>query len=587
MTRHLLILTLGPVQDFIAQARRMRDLWFGSELLCRLARAAADVLQARGAQLIFPHPSQLDAGTGVANKVVTLVEGDPRALAAAARDAARSLLVSEGLAAFDKHQDQLVEPSARDAAREQLETLLELHAAWAPCPDDSSYAAALEQAEAAIAGHKTLRPFAPWRHTVPDAHKSSLDGARASVLRRGPRDGKAWREYRIGLREELDAVGLLKRTTRPPGQFVPVPTIGLAAWVERAQARCPRELESLRQRCEALGFTRVRRAWPWVQALPFDAQVLLPERWEPYLAEHGCSREQARDFGRRFVQPLLHELGEPFPYVACLAADGDHMGHTLRALASQGPAAHQRLSEGLSRFSRAARRLVEESGHRGVLVYAGGDDVLAFLCPQDALACAEALRDAFAAEVTEALAGTGVTPPTLSVGVGFGHVLASLGDLLDLGRKAEQAAKAAKRNALAVVVERHSGRTRTWAAQWTEPVAPVARLGADVGRLTSGQLPLSKVREVGSRLRHLTGGRAGPDTSGLGDVLGREARRILARTSPGGSPAPLRLDELGLELAGPPGSEVTRALETWVARQEVAAFLADAQPRPTPPGGRS
>ena len=35
---HVLIVTLGPIQDFIAAARRTRDLWFGSWLLSELSK---------------------------------------------------------------------------------------------------------------------------------------------------------------------------------------------------------------------------------------------------------------------------------------------------------------------------------------------------------------------------------------------------------------------------------------------------------------------------------------------------------------------------------------------------------------------
>lgn len=38
---HLIIVHIGPVQDFIATARRSRDLWFGSWLLSELSKAAA------------------------------------------------------------------------------------------------------------------------------------------------------------------------------------------------------------------------------------------------------------------------------------------------------------------------------------------------------------------------------------------------------------------------------------------------------------------------------------------------------------------------------------------------------------------
>lgn len=41
MPRYLLALSIGPVQEFIAAARRSRDLWFGSYLLSEVSKAAA------------------------------------------------------------------------------------------------------------------------------------------------------------------------------------------------------------------------------------------------------------------------------------------------------------------------------------------------------------------------------------------------------------------------------------------------------------------------------------------------------------------------------------------------------------------
>lgn len=57
MTSHLLALTVGPVQDFIAAARRTRDLWFRSHLLSEISKAAAKSLRDQGGKLIFPAPA--------------------------------------------------------------------------------------------------------------------------------------------------------------------------------------------------------------------------------------------------------------------------------------------------------------------------------------------------------------------------------------------------------------------------------------------------------------------------------------------------------------------------------------------------
>lgn len=49
MTRHILHIAIGPVQDFIVQARRTRDLWHGSHLISELSRTAARALAQAGA----------------------------------------------------------------------------------------------------------------------------------------------------------------------------------------------------------------------------------------------------------------------------------------------------------------------------------------------------------------------------------------------------------------------------------------------------------------------------------------------------------------------------------------------------------
>ncbi len=103
MKEHLLLVTLGPVQEFIAQARRTRDLWYGSHLLSELGRAAARALVAGGAQLVFPALDQGDPELescfapvrrngqpplSIPNKLLAAVPSgvDPAQLARAVRD---------------------------------------------------------------------------------------------------------------------------------------------------------------------------------------------------------------------------------------------------------------------------------------------------------------------------------------------------------------------------------------------------------------------------------------------------------------------------------------------------------------------
>jgi CRISPR-associated protein Cmr2 len=592
MPHHLLLVSVGPVQDFIVQARRTRDLWFGSHVLSVLSQTAAQALQQGGGELIIPMlPEGAGGAQGVPNKLMVWVrQGDPRALAQAARDAARQRLREWGMACWRKHP-RLVNPASEATAQEQLDTFLEFHAAWCAFSSPEGYAQALKHAEAALAGHKRLRTFAPWHHQRGGVHKSSLDGARESVLAEGERHQGAWKHFRIGLREQLDAIGLLKRTGGEPEQFIPVPTIGLAPYTQRAHKLMPKALEALVQASgqlrgqEGAALTKVSaRNKPWVSRFPFDAQVLLPGRWTTHLEEQGVPREQAAHFGRSFVQPVLNALGEPFPYVACLVADGDKMGRALQDLAKEGPEAHQRLSRGLSGFAAEARRIVEQR-HRGVLVYAGGDDVLAFVCLPDALACAATLRQAFRSAMGEALGGLGLeTAPTLSVGVGVGHVLESLGDLLALGRCAEQLAKGEDRDGFALRARLHSGSEHAWRRRW--PEGPVQELTNAIALRRAGRLPLKKVQEVRGLLRRMPPSRTTPpEAQRWGHLLSREVERVLARVDIGTPGKGLAPAEAGLTLkSGAALEEVHVQVTAWTECLALAELFLRADPGPRQAG---
>lgn len=584
MTAHLLLVTLGPVQDFIAQARRTRDLWYGSHLLSELGRAAARALVEGGAQLIFPALKQGDAqlepclaplradGTpplNIANKLLAEVPSglEPETLALAVR-AAVMRYWREDVAKPSKARCAGILAGDIDAIwNEQVDTFVEFAASWAPAGD---YAETRRQIERAIAGRKMLRDFGPWTHGRGSVPKSSLDGARETMLLPPrARQVSVVRKYRIADGEQLDAVGLVKRAGGEPDQFVPVVNVALASWVELVSRVAPSELERLREACRAAGVSRVARTdLPCAAPFPFDASVLLPSRWRSVFEEQGLEGD-AEAWGRQHVQPILGKVSEPYPYVACLVADGDHMGRAIDRLGSV--AEHRTFSEALARFAGEARRVVEQY-HRGALVYAGGDDVLAFLPLPEALSCAEDIRRSFADAMASACQSLPAEQrPTLSVGLGIGHVMESMGDLLALGRQAGREAKR-DRNALAVLVDKRSGGTRSWRAPWTDD--PVGAL-RDSTALLEDRLPSRKVYEVASSLARLP--ESGETRDGAwARVLALEVRRSLARVE-GGALSP---ESAGLSFDEGAGYAALHAhVRAWVARLLIARAFAQATPR--------
>ncbi|WP_257265120.1 type III-B CRISPR-associated protein Cas10/Cmr2 [Endozoicomonas sp. ONNA2] len=58
MAKQYFHFTLGPVQGFVAQARRTRDFWSGSFLLSWLSGVAMVDVQKQGGEIKFPIPAE-------------------------------------------------------------------------------------------------------------------------------------------------------------------------------------------------------------------------------------------------------------------------------------------------------------------------------------------------------------------------------------------------------------------------------------------------------------------------------------------------------------------------------------------------
>jgi CRISPR-associated protein Cmr2 len=245
MNEHLLLVTLGPVQEFIAQARRTRDLWYGSHLLSELGRAAARALVDGGAQLVFPAlekgDPELEACAtpvrhngqpplNIPNKLLATVPSnvDPAELASKVRSEVRRHWRLDIAARVKRDCRGLLAAGVEEVWDEQIDTLVEFLASWVRL---DNYSEARRAVERAIAGRKNLRDFYAWRRTRGAVPKSSLDGARDTVLRAAKdRDQHLVRKYHIDDGEQLDAVALVKRAGGEPGQFVPVVNIAVARW---------------------------------------------------------------------------------------------------------------------------------------------------------------------------------------------------------------------------------------------------------------------------------------------------------------------------------------------------------------------
>ena len=495
MTSYLYVLSIGPVQDFIAAARRTRDLWFGSQLLSDISEAAALKIANSGGNLIFPsldlkEPDQSKKSDGfersdysnVANVILAeLPEIDkPADLDKEARQASQDVWIDYAKGARAMAGDIV----RQDIWDEQVNDVIDFYSAWVPI--NGSYSDARYRLMRLLAGRKSIRNFIPakGRSGVP---KSSLDGARESVLKKDykiPSDLAL--KMRLNSGEQLCAVGLTKRLGGPRESFPSVVRVAADPWIRGVFNSKDKEaidiLNKIANICRGNSNIASGTGQRLYQKFPFDGQVLYPMRlarlmkppskkhkpgisWVEYLsASDRESLSEIKDLVDRLQKDGKDEngnkrlgFGEPDPYLAIIVADGDRMGKVISA--RKEPNEHRAFSKKLAEFAGEARKIVENNN--GCLVYSGGDDVLAFLPVDCCLKAARELHNCFG-KLLDEFKDKENNAPTLSVGIAIGHSTEPLEDLLEYGRAAERSAKKGPtieedRNGLAVHLYTRSG----------------------------------------------------------------------------------------------------------------------------------
>lgn len=518
MSSELLLISIGPVQDFIASARRGRDLWFGSWFLSEVAKAAARSLRTSESRAIFIFPSipekeeELKPGSSF-NCVNKLLVKLPSGTAQGKMQAVQKAVQCRVKALWKKISEdpKVARPLLFENAKKQLDDLVELLWVALPLPDEGQYVRVRSQLEHLMHIRKQTRAFQPvsWGATAP---KCALDGERESVIpeeayRRQPNESDATRSQRLYTRfgisdgERLSAVGLLKRLGRPDhwkdetDEQHRVPSASHIAATPLMQRMTdvlgekPSKIKVLDEyiACLEKDAIAVDLITPFKKGSTFfggyQGRILyetrLPEllglskkessaqntsRASSAAGSSAADQSEAKKVtdAQKALRNLLNELAggrQPSPYYALLMADGDRMGATVDALKTVEQ--HQTLSRNLSKFAAQVRSLIDDQElANGRLVYAGGDDVMAFVPLHTLLGTLEALRELFHTRMKEALeaCGTSLEPPTLSFGVVIAHHMEPVGYVRERVREAEQRAKQLPgKDALAITLCKRGG----------------------------------------------------------------------------------------------------------------------------------
>ncbi|SDX45518.1 CRISPR-associated protein Cmr2 [Allochromatium warmingii] len=514
MTDQTFHFTLGPVQGFVAQARRTRDFWAGSFLLSWLAGAAMQAVTQQGGKIDFPTPDKtyLDWLTGAKSGA-----DGPRQGCIPNRFKAVQCKVP------DNFQPEYVEQTVRAAWAALAEAVwqrdlqphhphTETRAIWErQIKGFWEISWALGSGNSLLDQRKNRRSHLPpiesgvkcsmmagWQELSGAAHPGDrqLEQFWTPIRNRYPSD--------FADQEQLCAIAFIKRrfvaafaTLRAPmsdarwtlhgwplkGQMPSTLDLAAAHWVERLSNAEPLQTAidalvatspQLGRSDRGLGLLRCVREHTNQQLAQLHSSALFAH----VLENQGiCPDRTAVKAVKQLIKEQQH--GEPSPFYAILLMDGDSLGKLLQSDLNAPP----KISQALNAFTACVPELVDQ--HHGFLIYAGGDDVLALLPLDDALGCAAAIRVAYLAAFKQAFGKDGCS--TISAAVTFAHVKIPLTRVLrDSHHLLDNLAKEATgRDALAVRVLKPSGEALQWARPWECAINPAQ----------SGQLVIERLAQ--------------------------------------------------------------------------------------------
>lgn len=647
--RYLFLVHIGPVQDFIASARRTRDLAFGSWFLSELSRAAACAIEAQNGlnSLIFPAPdtaTMLQSKNQeflVANKIIAWVQQSPRELGASVQRA----IIAELHFIRDRAYKEIrfADDRWRLMAEKQVDRLFEFF--WVALPfDGEDYPQTRRQLEALMAARKNTRNFP--QVTGESVPKSSITGQLESVIPdkeypanweteavKREKAQKLYKNYRAGIAERLSGVDLLKRrgATAYGEHFQSTSHMATLPFLERLKSLPDTQLREIQkawqeyiEKMQKLAFSPDLERTPVPHLLMansgtgsqenYDGSLLLEGRLVDMIYAPG---EDAKRRGERlqrarlaletFYKEFDHqcetcklEKARPDTYYAFLQADGDGMGELIDAQAQRSDGKHREFSLELSRFAGRAREIVER--HRGALIYAGGDDVVALLPLDTMLECASELAKTFRATLQNftSVDSEGQTrAPSLSTGIAIAHHLESLQQVRQLAKQAEERAKGLEgKNALAITLSKRSGEDYGIAGHWDDLDISLQRLIAFASR---GAIPTGTAYELRDLLLRL--GVLGEEThtssqkqdnNPYSEVIKRDALRIIKRKlsvpkdkfPPGQIEEIMRFFKARLDMEQPPHPDIEHvhpvALGELINELIIAQVLAEAKEIATP-----
>lgn len=448
----LLVFSIGPVQGFIAAARKLEDLWSGSYLLSHLTDQAIKTVREsanrRGitCEIVYPKVNLDDPKqrsnvetievASLPNRFLCHLKTDQQLTVDIAREAEQTVkdtLIDMGQFAIERvFPNEANRASMMKLLYAQVDALLEVFWATESLQGEEDFARARQQLEKRLAAVKNGRPYL----------LNSQEGLVCTLC------------------------GEQQALTGPSRQ--PSHLDNYAQMKKNLEENWSKRSEQFRTPIVQEGDNKVGRIK--------DGEGLCGICLSKRLARDYFKENKEKNAFAAF--PSTHDITGGTKYYAVIMMDGDDMGKWIsgdKNLAGEQDSLktnvnmnyQKNLSAKLDYFAVRTVPSIVGKEYLGKLIYAGGDDVLAFAPVNSALEMAKALRLAFSNDNTGLSARA-----TASMGIVIAHEKAHLSMVLDYARTMEGRAKSYQhpkgkaKDALGLAVLTHSGEIREAVLPW-------------------------------------------------------------------------------------------------------------------------
>lgn len=489
MTQHLYIFTVGPVQSFIAQARKTQDLFAGSQILSDLVRQGVSFFEKEAEKegykvsIIFPS-NWKNKKASLPNRFIAKLENSKsdksylKRLGKETKKAIQDAFETIAKNTLSKYYSLEVE--------KQIKRHLEVH--WAALQIETDYKSAYFQLESLLGAVKNIRPFQQLNGENGEmGRKCNLDGENNALFYHQTgnhppsmiwhnNSAKKINNFILNSGEAISAISFLKRKYENSQKFPSVAEVTLLEAIEKNKDKSRLCLADFKKICNSknefishclaneeqvhlgndLGMLNTN----------FDYQLIYPEN----VTVKNFPHDKQREYAIKFADKLSSHLKDK--HYAMIMFDGDKMGKWLSGDnttydGGQLEAFHQNFSTLLSKFAESVEEILEGKGR---VIYAGGDDFLGMVNLHHLFPVMRELREKFHEHVNNKIEkkrdGKNLT---FSAGIVITHYKTPLSEVLQKVRQMEKKAKnklIGNRNAFALSVIKHSGEIQEAIYKW-------------------------------------------------------------------------------------------------------------------------